>query len=201
MKTVLSFALFAVCALQSFAQASAPKVPAAAEVNEARQSSFNKVWTTINEKHYDPTFGGVDWKSVRTVYEPQALAPGLSDREFHDVLRRMLAELKLSHFGIHPPTAEMVAAQTGRGVTGIDVLMLDGLPVINRVDAGSPAAQAGVRPGHIVFQIDGKPWKEVTAQLETTLAARKVTEAARKLYIERTIEAAINGKPETTLVL
>ena len=103
MKTVLSFALFAVCALQSFAQASAPKVPAAAEVNEARQSSFNKVWTTINEKHYDPTFGGVDWKSVRTVYEPQALAPGLSDKEFHDVLRRMLAELKLSHFGIHPP--------------------------------------------------------------------------------------------------
>ena len=201
MKIVLSIALITVCAFQSFAQASAVKVPAATEVNEVRQSAFNQVWTTINEKHYDPTFGGVDWKRMRTVYEPQALAPGLSDKEFHDVLRRMLSELKLSHFGIHPPTAEMVAAQTGRGVTGIDVLMLDGLPVVNRVDAGSPAAEAGVRAGHIIFQIDGKPWKDVTAQLETALAARKVTDGARKLYLERALEAAINGKPETTLVL
>ncbi len=201
MKTVLTIALIAFGAFHSLAQASAVKVPSIAEVNETRQNAFNQVWNTINEKHYDPTFGGIDWKKIRTVYEPQALVAGISDKDFHDLLRRMLAELKLSHFGIHPPTAEMVAAQTGRGVTGIDVLMLDGLPVVNRVDAGSPAAQVGVKPGHIVFQIDGKPWKEVTAQLEAALAARKVTEGARKIYLERTIEAAINGKPDTTLVL
>ena len=201
MKKVLSIAFLALGSFQLFAQASSGKVLGPTDVNEARQSAFNQVWNTINEKHYDPTFGGVDWKRVRTIYEPQALAAGLSDKEFHDVLRRMLGELKLSHFGIHPPTAEMVAAQTGRGVTGIDVLMLDGLPVVNRVDEGSPAAAAGVKSGHIVFQIDGKPWKEVTAQMETTLAARKVTDGARKIYLERTIEAAINGKPDTDLVL
>ena len=201
MKTLLAIALIAVSAFQSFAQPSSVKVPSPGDTNEARQSAFNQVWNTINEKHYDPTFGGVDWKRMRAVYEPQALAVGLSDKDFHDVLRRMLAELKLSHFGIHPPAAEMVAAQTGRGVTGIDVLMLDGLPVVNRVDIGSPAALAGIRPGHIVFQIDGKPWKEVTAQLEAALAARKVTDGARKIYLERALEAALNGKPDTTLVL
>jgi carboxyl-terminal processing protease len=201
MKTFLAIAFLAVTALQSFGQASVPKLTAAADANEARQSAFNQVWTTINEKHYDPTFGGVDWKRMRGVYEPQALAPGLSDKDFHDVLRRMLNELKLSHFGIHPPAAELVAAQTGRGVTGIDVLMLDGMPVVNRVDAGSPAAQAGVKPGFIVFQIDGKPWKEVTAQMEAALTARKVTDGARKIYLERTLETAINGKPDTTLLL
>ncbi|NOT47522.1 MAG: hypothetical protein HOP17_07200 [Acidobacteria bacterium] len=183
---------------QSMAVATAPQV--SAEVREVRQKTFEKVWTTVNEKHYDPTFGGVDWKRVREVYEPKAAA-AVSEKEFHDVLRQMLGELKLSHFAIHPPAAEMVAAQTGRGVTGIDVVMIEGVPVISRVDADSPAALAGVKTGQAVTHIDGKPWKELTAQLETALAIRKVTEGLRAVYQERTIESAINSKPGTTLVL
>ncbi|MCC7307507.1 MAG: hypothetical protein IT173_08070 [Acidobacteria bacterium] len=200
MKFILAFAISALAALNAFAQTAAvlPTVPESATI---RAQAFERVWTTVNDKHYDPTFGGVDWKKVRTAYEPEALAPGLSDREFHDVLRRMLGELKLSHFGIYPPTAEVVAAQTGRGVTGIDVLMLDGVPVINRVDVGSPAAKAGVRTGEIITTIDGKPWKEIVAPLEASLAARKVTAGIRLVRLERTLEATINSKPESTLSL
>lgn len=200
MKIILSFAFAALAAFQCFAQTAAVAVPAA-DAPGVRSEAFDQVWKTVNEKHYDPTFGGVDWKNVRTIYEPQALVPGLTDKEFHDVLRRMLAELKLSHFGIHPPAADVVAAQTGRGVTGIDVVMLDGLPVINRVDAGSAAAKAGVATGQIITQIDGKPWKTIVGPLEASLAARKVTAAMRLVYLERTLEAAINSKPGTDLVL
>ena len=200
MKFILFFALSTLAAFNAFAQTAAvlPTVPETATI---RAQAFERVWTTVNDKHYDPTFGGVDWKKVRTAYEPKALAPGLSDREFHDVLRRMLGELKLSHFGIYPPTAEVVAAQTGRGVTGIDVLMLDGVPVINRVDVGSPAAKAGVRTGEILTTVDGKPWKEIVAPLEASLAARKVTAGIRLVQLERTLEATINSKPESTLSL
>lgn len=165
-----------------------------------RQKTFEKVWTTVNEKHYDPTFGGVDWNKVRSIYEPKAAAAG-SDSDFHEVLRQMLSELKLSHFGIHPPAAEMVAAQTGRGVTGIDVIMLDGVPVVNRVDLDSAAARSGVKPGYILESIDGKTWKEVVSKVEASAAARKVTEAMRKVYLERTLEAAINGKPGNAATL
>lgn len=200
-KFLYVFLLTAFAVFQCLAQPSVVAAPSSSEAASARADAFNKVWKTVNEKHYDPTFGGVDWKKVRTVYEPQALASGLTEKEFHDVLRRMLSELKLSHFGIHPPTADVIAAQTGRGVTGIDVLMLDGVPVINRVDADSPAAKAGVKTGLIVTQIDGKPWKDVVKQLETSLAARTVTDAMRLVYLERTLESAINSKPGTTLAL
>lgn len=202
MKFIFTLVLFSLSVshlnAQSLAVATAPQV--SAEVREVRQKSFEKVWATVNEKHYDPTFGGVDWKRVKETYEPKALT-AVSDKDFHDVLRQMLGELKLSHFGIHPPAADVVAAQTGRGVTGIDVVLIDGVPVINRVDADSPAALAGVKTGYAVTGIDGKSWKELTASLEAALAARKVTDAMRKVYVERTIEAAINSKPGKTLIL
>lgn len=202
MKNIFVFICLISLGFSGYAQSPAVVTVAqtTAETRDVRQRTFDKVWTTVSEKHYDPTFGGVDWAKVRGVYEPKALA-AISDKDFHDVLRQMLGELKLSHFGIHPPTAEVVAAQTGRGVTGIDVLMLDNVPVVNRIDANSPAANAGVRSGHVVAAIDGRPWKEITAQLETALAARKVTDGMRRVYLERTLEAAMNSKPGTTLIL
>ena len=202
MKFLSTLVLIAASFVHSFAQspAVAAITPITAESRDTRQKSFDKVWTTVNEKHYDPTFGGVDWKRIRETYEPKAIA-AVSDNDFHDVLRQMLSELKLSHFGIHPPAAEMVAAQTGRGVTGIDLVMIDGVPVVGRVDPDSPAAKAGIKAGHSLLSIDGKAWKEITAQLEKALALRQVTEGMRKVYVERTLEAAINAKPDTTLVL
>jgi len=196
MKFILVISLTLAAAFSSFGQpaAAGSAQSTADDLAAIRQKTFERVWTTVNDKHYDPSFGGVDWKRMKDIYGPKADA-AVSDADFHNVLRQMLSELKLSHFGIHPPAAEMVAAQTGRGVTGIDVIILEGVPVINRVDAGSTAERAGVRPGYVVDRIDGAPWKEVVAKIEASLAARKVTESMRKVYLERTLEAAINGKP------
>ena len=38
--------------------------PSPAELSDAqkRKESFEIVWKTVNERFYDPTFGGVDWK-------------------------------------------------------------------------------------------------------------------------------------------
>ena len=77
--------------------------------------------------------------------------------------------------------------------------MLDGEPVINRVNKDSPADKAGLKPGFVVSKIDGKPWSEYTKPLEASLAARKISERLRMVYLERTLQAAINGKPDTTL--
>lgn len=165
-----------------------------------RLETFNKVWNTVNEKHYDPTFGGVDWKKIRGVYEPKAIS-AKTDNEFHGVLRQMLSELKLSHFGILPPAAEIAAAQSGRGVVGIEIKMIDGMPLIGRVEADSQAAAAGIKAGFIVSKIDGKKTAELTKPLELSLAARKVTDGMRKIYLERTIEGIINGRSGTAVKL
>jgi len=163
---------------------------------ELRRQSFEKVWTTINEKHFDPTFGGVDWQKVRETYEPKAAA-AKTDAELYTVLRQMLGELKLSHFAILPPDAEMQATQSAGGFTGIELKMLDGQAVINQIKSGSTAEQAGLKTGFVVEKIDGKTVAELLAPLNDALAKRDSPETQRRLYRERTLQAIINGKAAT----
>src|SRR5688572_26526540 len=136
------------------AQTAAVVVPAP-EFPQVRLDAFNKVWNTVNERHYDQNFNGVDWAKVRLDYLPKAQA-ARTDEEFHAVLRQMLGELKLSHFSIfQAPPATNGTADVAGGV-GIDVILLDGKPVIKRVQKGSTAETAGLRPGFVIESIDGK---------------------------------------------
>ena len=64
-----------------------------------RLRTFNVVWKTVNDKYFDPQFGGVDWAAVKRKYEPQ-LAGIDGDAELYDLLSRMLAEIKISHLRI-----------------------------------------------------------------------------------------------------
>ncbi|MEO8648881.1 MAG: hypothetical protein ABI539_06915 [Acidobacteriota bacterium] len=121
-------------------------------------ATFNKVWKTVNEKHYDPTFGGADWKKVRGIYEPQAMS-AKSDAEFHGVLNSMLRELKLSHFAVLPRAADLQANRIGSGVAGITIKMLDGLPVADRVESGSAAYISGIRPGFVIPAIGNSTFR------------------------------------------
>src|SRR5687767_11221176 len=87
------------------AQAAAAQTPAAtADTAALRRETFDVVWRTVNESHFDPTFGGIDWAAVGERYRPLAAA-ARTDAEFYGVLRRMVDELKLSHFAIFPPGA------------------------------------------------------------------------------------------------
>lgn len=183
------------------AQAPAP-TPDAAQVEEAglRRQAFDKVWNTVNERHYDPTFGGVDWAKMREIYAPKAAA-AKTRPEFHAVLRQLLAELKLSHFGIYPRDAETVAKQKTNGTIGVELKMLDGQAVIVRVEPGSPAETAGLKRGFAVNKIDGLSVSEVLKTVETSLASRKLTPGMQKVYRERNLQVLIDGTAGTTLNL
>lgn len=49
---------------------------------------------------------------------------------------------------------------------GIDLRVIDGSVLISRVEPGSAAARAGLRPGFAISKVDGKPLSEVIAQIE-----------------------------------
>ncbi len=160
-----------------------------------RMESFERVWTTVNEKHYDPTFGGVDWNAVREKYEPLA-RNSKTDDELHNVLRSMLGELKLSHFGIYPIGAELGSGAES-GSAGIELKLIKGEPVVFRVEDGSGAKAAGIIPGMTLRTIDGKPISEILAPMEKALKSRDLTDASRNLYRERAAEALLSGDPQT----
>jgi carboxyl-terminal processing protease len=163
---------------------------------ELRRQSFEKVWTTINEKHFDPTFGGVNWQKVRETYEPKATA-AKTDAELYSILRQMLGELKLSHFGIFPPDTEMQTAQTASGAVGVELKMLEGKAVISQIQKGSTAEQAGLKTGFVVEKIDGKTVAELLAPLDDSLSKRNLPEAQRRLYRELTLRSIVNGRAAT----
>ncbi|HXD32704.1 MAG TPA: S41 family peptidase [Pyrinomonadaceae bacterium] len=81
----------------------AQQAPVAVEKSDAekRKESFEIVWNTVNERFYDPTFHGVDWKKVRERYAP-LIADATTDYEVHRLLQQMISELHQSHFLIIP---------------------------------------------------------------------------------------------------
>jgi carboxyl-terminal processing protease len=71
---------------------------------ERRAETFEVVWRTVKENHFDPNFGGVNWDAVRAEFAPRAAA-ARTDRELHTLLQQMLNRLGRSHFNIIPPEA------------------------------------------------------------------------------------------------
>jgi carboxyl-terminal processing protease len=163
---------------------------------EVRQETFDIVWRTVKEKHFDPTLGGLDWDKVREQYAPRAAA-AKSDAEFYAVLRQMLGELHQSHFNIIPPEAVIDdnSQEPSGGSVGIDLRMVGNQAVITRVQPGSRAATAGLRPGFIITRIDDTS----AAQILALFAKSKESDTMRALRITRTLIARINGAPETTV--
>ena len=160
-----------------------------------RQEAFQIVWQTVNDLFYDAQFGGVNWANVREHYEP-LVAKTRSDSELHALLQQMLNELHQSHFMVIPkeaipkirvnkgtndsddsaaddaeteePLDSINYKLTDRLLTGIgiDLRVLEGSAVITRVEPGSTAARAGLRPGFIIKKVGGRSLDSVIAQIE-----------------------------------
>ncbi len=118
---------------------------------------FELVWQTVNETYFDPTFGGLDWNEVRERYRPQ-IAAAQDGEEFYVTINKMLFELNVSHIGLIPPGEEegLEPVLSAEGSVGMDIRLLDGDAVVVSRRPGSPAAQAGLRPGFVMQRVNGK---------------------------------------------
>ncbi len=79
-------------------QAAAPLSPPV----QRRVDTFEKVWSTIRDNYFDPTFSNLDWDKIRTEFAPKARA-AKTDAELHKLLNEMIARLDRSHLAIIPP--------------------------------------------------------------------------------------------------
>lgn len=147
--------------------ASHPADPTApTDLHALNTASFDQVWTTIRDQHFDPTLGGLDWNAVREELRPQAQAAPTAAAT-RAVLTQMLSRLKQSHFGIIPASSYGAVTgdeatrdehdAAGDGESGIHLRVLDGEPVVVQVERDSAAERAGVMPGWILHTVDGKP--------------------------------------------
>jgi carboxyl-terminal processing protease len=188
----------------------------AADQKAQRLAILDAAWTTVRDKHYDKTLGGVDWTAVRAKYEPIALgAP--SEAAFYRALNQMIGELGQSHMTITGPGAEdeddieelaapgesaasgpapAPSATAGSvGDPGIVVRVIEGQPTISTVRPGSAAERAGLQPGYIVTHIAGRELKV------TTDSARSLRPVEERFAVRRLAMRRLLGVPGTRVTV
>jgi carboxyl-terminal processing protease len=160
--------------------------------------SFDKVWTTIRDTHWQKQPAGLDWDAIRAEYRPQVEAASNPD-EARAVMQKMIGRLKQTHFAILPgsvysslDTSDVSAEPEGSATPGLQLRVLEGLAVVTEVEPDSPAAQAGVRAGWVVQKIDDRELKPL---IERATANPNVHE----LQLTRSLEGLLTGQSGSTL--
>jgi carboxyl-terminal processing protease len=119
--------------------------------------TFDAAWTEVRDRHFDPTLNGIDWNAVRDELRPRALEARTID-DLRAILRDMLGRLGQSHFAIIPGSAGSTAeAPAGTAEPGFDIRFASGDLLVTSVERGSPADEAGVRPGWRIAAVAGTP--------------------------------------------
>jgi carboxyl-terminal processing protease len=149
--------------------------------------SFEKVWTTIRDKHWEKNPGGLDWQKIHDEFRPK-IEQASSNSQAREIMREMLGRLHETHFAIFPGNVydDVNADGGGSGSAGFDTRVLGGQVIVVSVDAGSPAEKAGVATGWAVARVDGKDLSAIVEKIEA------VTEI-RELTLERAVQAALSG--------
>lgn len=174
-----------------------------AEAIQLNLESFDMVWSRIQDKHWDPELGGLDWPAVKEELRPQMeIATTMS--EARSVVRTMINRLGQSHFGIFPASVyeDAAAATEGdddedgedsamdNGVTGLDVRVRDSRILVMGVQPGSPAAEAGVVPGWEVLAVGEVDLLERVAKMEEALPEK----SSKGLTMSLSVMARLDGK-------
>jgi carboxyl-terminal processing protease len=165
-----------------------------AEQRKLNLESFEQVWQTIRDKHWDPKLGGLDWQAIHDEVKPK-IEKAASMDQARDTLNAMIHKLGQSHFQIIPRVAYKEldkpgeSKASGDGTPGFDVRVVDGAALVTEVDADSPAAKAGVRLGWKVEKIKGEDLAPAIAKV----AEAYKTSRSLELYLARLVQGRLRG--------
>src|SRR3954452_11018227 len=145
-------------------------------------STFESVWQTVRDRFYDPRLNGLDWLAVRERYLPD-IQRATSQDSVARAINAMLSELHASHTCFYTPDQPeyyqladiFVGALRRRGLQrafpdgrisypGIGILSGSEASVRTTITAvidGTPAQQAGLRPGDEVVTADGEAFEPI----------------------------------------
>jgi carboxyl-terminal processing protease len=138
-----------------YADQAASNVPVPWVDDTWRQAALDYVWTTINEKYYDPKLNGVDWKAARRKYESSILSAA-NDDDYWEALDRMTGELRDAHTRVHGPKQVAQQRDHESHSLGIGFLAIGDELIVTSVHLQSDGYWAGVRPGMLLKTIDGE---------------------------------------------
>jgi carboxyl-terminal processing protease len=82
----------------------APLTPLTPEQVAKNVETFDFIWTTIQEKHFDPNLNGADWPAAKAELRPK-VESATSMADARSAMGELIARLKQTHFGVIPADA------------------------------------------------------------------------------------------------
>jgi carboxyl-terminal processing protease len=171
--------------------------------------SFELVWQTIRDKHWDPKLGGLNWQAVHDELRPQ-MEKATTSVQCRKILSDMIHRLGQSHFAIIPadayreinkgskPEGNTVSADASReGVPGFTVRIVDGQAVIVKVQEGLPAAKLGVLPGWQIVRIGDEDLAPALAKIRESNKGSSFLD----VLLNRALVGRLHGKMGSKLTI
>jgi carboxyl-terminal processing protease len=191
--------------------ATAQAAPATSAAQPTTPAVVDEVWRLVNERFYDPQFGGHDWLAIGEAYRDQAIAA--APDELPDLINRMLGELGASHTAYLTPSdpayydlADIFHGALHRELprifpngdvsyVGIGALTqpIDDKTFISGLLADFPAAQAGLRTGDEIVAADGAEFDPIESFAGK--AGHSVTLTIRRTADGATQDIAVTPEP------
>jgi carboxyl-terminal processing protease len=195
---------------------------------ERRKEAFEIVWRTVRDNHFDPTFGGVDWDAVREEFAPLVRAAQNDQEAhslLQQMLNRLgkshfniipPESIPSTETGDEADDADDAGGEDERaapkprtrgnpGMTerltygiGIDLRVIGGAAIITRVEEGSTAARAGLRPGFVLRSVEGYGMKSILRMMERDAVYEP---ALRHQIPAQILVEYVNGAPGTSVRL
>jgi carboxyl-terminal processing protease len=160
--------------------------------------SFERVWTTIRDKHWDPKLGGLDWQAIHDEYRPRIEA-AKDAAAVRELLNQMLGRLKQTHLGVFPGSVyhdlEKGAKPAGKAANeiddatpGVDLRILDGRAIVTEVEPGSPAESQGVKVGWDLVKVDDAEVPKLIARVTEQMHGQSLIDYALRAALLRRME-------------
>lgn len=163
------------------------------EQTDLNLKSFDYVWTTIRDKHFDTTFGGLDWQAVHNELRPRVEAAKTMD-EARQPFYEMIDRLGLSHFAVIPARVydnidRPVQKGDRGGVPGFKVCVVDSQALVFSVTPGSSADAEGVKMGWEVKKVGDQEIPDLFGPIYEEFADSPRLE----FYLTRAVSSRLRG--------
>ncbi len=128
------------------------------EVQARNVRVFDKAWSLVARRYWDRDLHGLDWAAERARFLPAA-RDAEGSHALYAAINAMLDRLGDSHVYAVSPERRAFSRAAGEGESGFgfDAYEADGRWVIRAVEAGGPAARAGMQIGWTLLAVNGGP--------------------------------------------
>lgn len=144
--------------------AQAPAAVLTAEQRQKNVESFDVVWETIKDKHYDPKLNGADWDAARAELRPKVEA-ATTMAEAREQMEQLISRLRQTHFGIIPQEQYTTPGDDAAGSD--EASRAASQTAAKSAEPSAPSASRGRKDGSTGLTL--RPWHDTATGLHRAI--------------------------------